>query len=88
MILQTLIYFFELDNHGTTQTSSVKDNAGGLMPASEVPTTATKSTGSSDSELGLKEQLSLQNGITESALAQLLGVAILEVRYISLRSDF
>ncbi|CAE6447740.1 unnamed protein product [Rhizoctonia solani] len=65
-------------NHGTTQTSSVEDNTGGLMPASKVPTTATKCTGSSDSELGLKEQLSLQNGITESALAQLLGVAILE----------
>ncbi|GAB1524283.1 hypothetical protein RhiTH_007436 [Rhizoctonia solani] len=34
-----------------------------------------------DSELGLKEKLALHNGISESALAQLLGVAILEVRY-------
>ncbi|QRW21126.1 ZIP Zinc/iron transport family protein [Rhizoctonia solani] len=31
-----------------------------------------------DSELGLKEKLALHNGISESALAQLLGVAILE----------
>ncbi|CAE6451383.1 unnamed protein product [Rhizoctonia solani] len=63
------------NNHGGSQIGSSGHNAQGLQSSKEASPTTIKE---SDSELGLTEQLSLQNGMSESALAQLLGVAILE----------
>ncbi|CAE6501334.1 unnamed protein product [Rhizoctonia solani] len=56
------------------------DDTNGHDSGSSSPTAANqgKIEDQSDSELGLKQRVSIQSGMSDSALAQLLGVAILE----------
>ncbi|KAH7323423.1 ZIP-like iron-zinc transporter [Rhizoctonia solani] len=63
------------ESHGHTHNSANGHDSGSSSPTAP---NQDKIKDQSDSELGLKEKVSIQSGMSDSALAQLLGVAILE----------